>query len=122
VNFNYAIAMLLIALGLYCLLSKRNLIKLVIGLSVLTDGIHLFLISLVYRMGGKAAIVTPEVIEAGAVSEFLHTLAVDPLPQALVLTSIVINICILALALSLVVYAYRHYKTLDPFKMRGLRG
>jgi multicomponent Na+:H+ antiporter subunit C len=122
VNFNYAIAMLLIALGLYCLLSKRNLIKLVIGLSVLTDGIHLFLISLVYRTGGKAAIVTPEVIEAGTVSEFLHTLAVDPLPQALVLTSIVINICILALALSLVVYAYRHYKTLDPFKMRGLRG
>jgi multicomponent Na+:H+ antiporter subunit C len=121
-NFNYAIAMLIIALGLYCLLLKRNLIKLVIGLSVLTDGIHLFLISMVYRMDGRAAIVTGEIIEAGKVSEFLHTTAVDPLPQALVLTSIVINVCILALALSLVVYAYRHYKTLDPFKMRRLRG
>jgi multicomponent Na+:H+ antiporter subunit C len=121
-NLNYAFAMLLIALGLYCLLSKRNLIKLVIGLSVLTDGIHLFLISMVYKTEGIAAIVPREMIEGGAVSQEFFATAVDPLPQALVLTSIVINICILALALSLVVYAYHHYKTLDPFKMRGLKG
>jgi multicomponent Na+:H+ antiporter subunit C len=121
-NFNYVMAMLLVALGLYCLLSKRNLIKLVIGLSVLTDGVHLFLISMVYRTEGIAAIVTGEMIEEGLVSPEFFRIAVDPLPQALVLTSIVINICILALALSLVVYAYHHYKTLDPFKMRGLKG
>lgn len=118
-DFNYVIAMLLVALGLYCLLLKRNLIKIIIGLAVLTDGIHLFLISLGYRAGGTAAIVSEEMFSdiPGFAAQ-----AVDPIPQALVLTSIVINICILALALSLAIYAYRHYKTLNPSKMRRLRG
>jgi len=118
-DFNYVIAMLLVALGLYCLLLKRNLIKIIIGLAVLTDGIHLFLISLGYRAGGTAAIVSGEMF-SDLPGFAAH--AVDPIPQALVLTSIVINICILALALSLAIYAYRHYKTLNPSKMRRLRG
>jgi len=117
-DFNYVIAMLLVALGLYCLLLKRNLIKLIIGLVVLTDGIHLFLISLGYRSGGAAAIVSGEMFSdlPGFAAQ-----AVDPIPQALVLTSIVINICIVAFALSLTIYAYRHYGTLDPSKLRRLK-
>jgi len=114
-SLNYIIAMLLITLGLYCLLLKRNLIKMIIGLSVLSDGIHLFLISLGYRTGGIAAIVTGETMPGFAAS------AVDPIPQALVLTSIVINICILALALSFSIYAYRHYGTLNPSEIRRLK-
>jgi multicomponent Na+:H+ antiporter subunit C len=108
--------MLLITLGIYCLLLKRNLIKMIIGLSVLTDGIHLFLISLGYRAveGVTAPIVT------GDLSQFAAH-AVDPIPQAMVLTSIVINICILALALSLSIYAYRHYGTLNPSEIRRLK-
>jgi multicomponent Na+:H+ antiporter subunit C len=115
---NYIIAVLLVALGLYCLLVKRNLIKLVIGLGVLTDGIHLLLISIGYRSGGIAPIVHGELLSD--LPRFASQ-AVDPVPQALVLTSIVINICIVALALSLAIYAYRHYGTLNPFKMRRLR-
>lgn len=113
---NYIIAMLLVSLGLYCLLLKRNLIKLVIGLAVMTDGIHLFLISLGYRFGGVAAIVP----EGMNLTEFAAS-AVDPVPQALVLTSIVINICIIALALGLAIWVYRHYGTLDVRELRGLR-
>ncbi len=115
-DLNYIIAMLLITLGLYCLLLKRNLIKMIIGLSVLMDGVHLFLISMGYRAGGIAAIVT----DGANLSSFAAS-AVDPIPQALVLTSIVINICILALALSLSIYAYRHYGTLDPSEIRRLK-
>lgn len=118
-SINYIVAMLLIALGLYCLLLKRNLIKMIIGLGVMTDGIHLFLISLGYRGEESiAAIVTGEMLEntAGFASA-----AVDPIPQALVLTSIVINICIVALALSLAIWIYRHYGTLDPSEIRRLR-
>ena len=117
-DFNYIIAMLLVTLGLYCLLLKRNLIKIIIGLAVLTDGIHLFLISLGYRTGGIAAIVTGEMFSN--LPEFA-TQAVDPVPQALVLTSIVINVCIIAFALSLAMYSYRHYGTLDPSKLRRLK-
>lgn len=115
-SLNYSIAMLLIVLGLYCLLFKRNLIKLIIGLAVMTDGIHLFLISLGYRWGGVAAIV-----REGVPPEILAARGVDPVPQALVLTSIVINICILALALSLATWVYRHYNTLDTRRLRRLR-
>ncbi len=117
-SFNYIIAMLLVVLGLYCLLLKRNLIKMVIGFAVLTDGIHLFLISLGYRAGGIAAIVTGEMFSD--LPKFASQ-AVDPVPQALVLTSIVINICIIAFALSLAMQVYRHYGTLNPFKVRRLK-
>lgn len=118
-NLHYAVAMLLFAAGIYCLLLKRNLIKLVIGLQVMTNGIHLFLISLGFREGGIAPILAGEMLEKP--SEFA-SLAVDPVPQALVLTSIVINVCILALALSMAIYTYRHYGTLNPFEIRRLRG
>jgi multicomponent Na+:H+ antiporter subunit C len=117
-GLNYIVAMLLIAAGIYCLLFKRNLLKLVIGLAVMTDGIHLFLISMGYRLGGIVPIFSSEV--APSLSEFAAR-AVDPLPQALVLTSIVINICVTALALSLCIYAYRHYGTLDTTKIRRLK-
>lgn len=118
-SLNYAVAVLLFSLGIYCLLFKRNLIKMIMGLAVMTDGIHLFLISLGYRAGGIAAIVTGGVESASG--EFALR-AVDPIPQALVLTSIVINICIVALALSLAIQVYRHYGTLDPSEVRRLRG
>jgi len=116
-SLNYIIAMLLITLGLYCLLLKRNLIKMIIGLSILTDGTHLFLISMGYRAGGIAPIITGETISN--LPGFAAS-AVDPIPQALVLTSIVINVCILALALSLSIYAYRHYGTLKLSELRRL--
>ncbi len=117
-SINYAVAMMLVGLGLYCLVVKRNLIKLVIGLSVITDGIHLLLISIGYRSGGIPPIVTSAYMDN---LEGFAARAVDPVPQALVLTSIVISVCVLALALSLAIYAYRHYGTLDVRKLRRLR-
>ena len=117
-SLNYSIAMLLVALGLYCLVVKRNLIKIIIGLSVITDGIHLLLISIGYRAEGVPPIVTSNFTDN---LQAFSQQAVDPIPQALVLTSIVISICILALALSLAIYAYRHYGTLDIRKLRRLK-
>ncbi|MFP4005105.1 MAG: sodium:proton antiporter [Candidatus Hadarchaeia archaeon] len=124
ISLHYIIAMLLFILGLYCVLIKRNLIKMVIGLQVMTNGIHLLLISIGYREGGIPAILGGELLNLfreGTKNPFTSQ-AVDPLPQVLVLTSIVIDICIIALALSLSIYAYRKYETLDPRKIRELRG
>jgi len=70
----------------------------------MTDGVHLLLISLGYRSEGIAPIVPSSMLEN--FSE-IAGLAVDPVPQALVLTSIVINVCILALALSLAIHKFR---------------
>lgn len=109
----------MITLGLYCLVTRRNLIKMVIGLSIMTDGIHLLLVSLGYRIGGIAPIWSPQMGEE--MSEFAAR-AVDPVPQALVLTSIVINMGILALALSLAIRLYKHHNTLNPFNITDLKG
>lgn len=121
ISLHYPVAMLLFALGVYCLLVRRNLIKMVIGLEVLTDGVHLFLISLGFREGGIPPILTGELLSDQNFAQFAAQ-AVDPIPQVLVLTSIVIDICIVALALSLSMYIYRKYGTLNPSKIRELRG
>jgi multicomponent Na+:H+ antiporter subunit C len=100
----------LIILGLYAVLFKRNLIKIVIGITLIQSGVNLFLITLSFREGSVAPIYT-----ADATKDTLMSL---PVPQALTLTSIVIGVAVLALMLSLVIHIYRHYKTLDVRKIR----
>ncbi len=112
----YIIAMFLVLVGSYALLARENLIKKVIGLGIVSNGIHLFAISLGYRAGGVAPILQ----DLGFTHFIRH--AVDPLPQALVLTSIVINLSITAVALSLVVQAYRKTDNIEAKDLRRLRG
>jgi multicomponent Na+:H+ antiporter subunit C len=114
--FPYLIAMALVMIGIYTLLAKENLIKKIMGLAIFSNGIHLLLISIGYRMYGIAPI-----LEDVNFNQFVAT-AVDPLPQALVLTSIVINLSVMAVALSLVIMVYRRFNTLDARDIRGLRG
>lgn len=102
----------LIGIALYIIISKRNLIKVVMGLSILASGVNLFLITLGYREAGVAPIYTN--VPAG--------IMVLPVPQALTLTSIVIGVSILALMLSMIVHIYRHTGTLDSEESRKLKG
>jgi len=103
----------LIIIGLLIVLVKHNLIKVIIGLSILDTGINLFLISVGYLKNGTAPIFSRTDLEPGNM--------VDPVPQALVLTAIVIGVAILALALSLAVKLYKHYGTLDLRKIKEQR-
>jgi len=107
---------LLAVIGIYCVVVKKNLVKKLIGLGVFTNFIHLLLISIGFRKGGMAPIVTQENLG------FFAVYSVDPLPQALVLTSIVIQLSVTALGLSIAIYAYRHFKTLNTEKMNKLMG
>jgi len=99
----------LILIGLYAVIFKRNLIKMVIGITLIESGVNLFLITLGYREGSIAPIYTSS---PGGIMAL-------PVPQALTLTSIVIGVAVLALMLSLVIYIYRHYGTLDARKIGG---
>ncbi|MDI3501904.1 MAG: multicomponent Na+:H+ antiporter subunit [Archaeoglobi archaeon] len=110
----YIFAISLFALGLGTVIWKNNLIKILIGLDIMESAVHLFLVSLGYRTGGTAPIWT------GISSE--ETVFVLPIPQALTLTSIVIGLATLAMALSITVNVYRHYGTLDIREIRRLRG
>ena len=109
----YIAAFGLIFIGLYIILVKHNLIKVIIGFSILNTGINLFLIAIGYVKSGTAPIFSREGIDAARM--------VDPVPQALVLTAIVIGVAILALALSLAIRLYQHYGTLNLQKIREQR-
>jgi len=87
---------------------KNNLIKKIMGLTIMNGSIVLFFISIGYREAGLAPI-----LEKGMTSGIPNAILVDPLPQALMLTAIVIGISVTALALALVVKIYTKYKTLD---------
>jgi len=101
-----AFSIALLAIGVYCLVSKRNMIKTVIGIEIVTIAVNTTLLSLSWA---RVAAILPAKV------------AVEPLAEALVIISIVIGGAVAALALSLVVNAYRHYKTLDLKKLRRLR-
>jgi len=113
-NYIYYIgAFGLVFIGFYIILVKRNLIKVIIGLSIIDTGVNLFLISVGYISKGTAPIFSK--IDIGITS------MVDPVPQALVLTAIVIGVAVLALALSLAIRLYHHYGTLNLRKIKEQR-
>lgn len=109
----YVGAVGLIMIGLFTVLTKHNLIKIIIGLSMLDSGVNLLLIAVGYIHGRTAPIYTT------AYANPAHM--VDPIPQALVLTAIVIDLGVTALALALAIRAYGHDKTLDARKIRRLK-
>jgi multicomponent Na+:H+ antiporter subunit C len=113
-NYAYYIgAFGLIFIGLFIMLVKSNLIKVIIGLSILETGVNLFLIAVGYISKGTAPIFSNSSVEAQRM--------VDPVPQALVLTAIVIGVAVLALALSLAIRLYHHYGTLDLRQIKEQR-
>lgn len=113
--FNYIASFVLIVLGLYTIVTKYNLIKTVIGLCITDYGVNLLLISVGFNPGGTAPIFTWN--ELNPASFF-----VDPIPQALTLTSIVIGACVTAMSLALVIKLEEQYGTLDTREIRRLRG
>lgn len=115
IMFNYIASFFLIALGFYTIITKFNLVKTVVGLSIADYGINLLMISVGYNPGGTAPIYT--LGELTSASYF-----VDPIPQALTLTSIVIGACVTAMSLSLVIKLHESYGTLDTREIRRLRG
>jgi multisubunit Na+/H+ antiporter MnhC subunit len=112
----YVLAMAVIVAGLYAIIMKDNLLKKLLGMGIMTNGIHVFLIALGYRAGGVIPVMQDLDFQRFSMA------AVDPLPQALVLTSIVINFSILAVGLSIAILLYRRFGTLDSSRIRRLRG
>ena len=109
----YGISIFLILIGMYAVLVKKNLIKMIIGLSIIDGGIHLLFVSIGYVKNGTAPIFSKPELKATAM--------VDPIPQALVLTAIVIGLAVTAVALSIIIRLYDHHKTLNVKKIRELK-
>lgn len=110
--FPFVVAVWLFVIGLWGVVSSRNLVRTVLSLTVVQSSTYLILLGVGYRTGGKA----PIIADIPAVSRL-----VDPTVQVLVLTDIVIEATITALLLALVVQAHKRFGSLDPADLRPLR-
>ncbi len=100
----YGGAMGLIVIGVVGVVVLNNIFRIILALFIAEAGANLLLIIAGYRFDAIAPILT-----ATSATQVM----VDPVPQAMVLTSIVIGVGIQALALALVVKIYQHYQTLN---------
>ena len=113
----YVMAFAVLLLGLYAVVAKKNVIKIIIGVLILDYAVNLILVLVGYRSGGEAPI-----LGEGQSAAELAAKAVDPLPQAMVLTSIVIGLGLTALMVAMAIRLYEKYGTFDVSQIRKLRG
>ena len=118
---NYLVAGFVFCAGLYTVLTRRNLIKIVMGLSLMEGSTYLLFISMAYRSGSTAPVLlnppkgqSQGQLAAGNVA--------DPVLQNFCLTAIVIGVAVTAVFLTVVVRIAQHYRTLDAAEVRELRG
>ena len=109
----YLLCLILFCCGLYCILRKRNIIKIILGIIIAEYAVNLFFILVAYRMEGRSPILLSGV-------EIVNM--VDPLPHALVLTSIVIGLATTAMLIVLAMRIYEKYGTFDITKIKELKG
>lgn len=91
----------LYAIGLYCLATKRNMIRLILGLEILINAANLTFITF---------------------SAYAFPGYVDPLAHSIVIVSIGLGGSVGAVALTMIVYAYKYYGTLDITVLKRLKG
>ena len=102
-------------------LTRRNLIKIVMGLSVMESSTYLLLVSLAYRRGSTAPVLLSP--PTGQTEQGLaHGDVADPVLQNFCLTAIVIGVAITAVFLTVVVRIAQHYRSLDSDSIRELHG
>jgi len=106
--------LVLLLIGLYAVVTKRNIIRIIIGFSLVEYAVNLFFALVGFKRGGIPPIITDV---AQARGDF-----VDPVPQALVLTAIVIGLATTALMLALAMRIYEKYRTFDISEIRRLKG
>ena len=109
----YLLCLVLFSLGIYCILRKRNIIKIIVGIIIAEYAVNLFFVLVAYRMEGRAPIFS----ESDKITSM-----VDPLPHAVVLTAIVIGLATTALLVGIAMRIYEKYKTFDITKIRELKG
>ena len=109
----YLVAVWLLLVGLYGVITSRHLVHLVLCLAVMQASTYVLLLAIGWRAGGAAPIFAD--IPPGAP-------VVDPIVQALTLTDIVVEATVTAVLLALTVQAHKRFGTCDPDALGALRG
>lgn len=109
----YQSAVFLMVMGVFIALSGRHLIKILLGLDVFDVGVNLLIVSFGYINGGTAPIFSRY--------PALFKNVVDPVPQALVLTAIVIGVAEMAMGLAIVMKIKEKFGTCNIEKLKELK-
>jgi multicomponent Na+:H+ antiporter subunit C len=109
----FAVAVWLLLVGLYGIVTSRNLVHLILCLGVVQASTYVLLLAIGYRTGAAAPIFAD--IPVG-------TRAVDPVVQALTLTDVVVEATVMALLLAIALQVDKRFGTVDPDELRELRG
>jgi len=110
-RINYWVYIALMMIGLYGIIVKKNIMKKIIGLSILQTAVILFFVSI----GAKRDATIPIIDHTQATGQTAVSAAhyINPLPHVLMLTAIVVSVATLGVALSLAIKIYRQYNTLE---------
>lgn len=100
-SWYFAASIMLYLVGIYALITKRNLIRLILGIEIMVNGAHINFI---------------------AVSSYWRTGYIDLTANSIVMISIGLAASVSAVLLAIAYQAYKHYGTLDIHVMRKLRG
>jgi len=110
-RINYWVYIALMMIGLYGIITKKNIMKKIIGLSILQTAVILFFVSI----GAKRDATIPIIANAHESSHTVVSAAdfINPLPHVLMLTAIVVAVSTLGVALSMAIKIYKEYETLE---------
>jgi multicomponent Na+:H+ antiporter subunit C len=109
----FAVAVWLLLIGIYGIVSSRNLVHLILCLAVVQASTYVLLLAVGYRHGAAAPIFAD--IPVG-------TPAVDPVVQALTLTDVVVEATVMALLLAIALQVDKRFGSVDPDELRAMRG
>jgi multicomponent Na+:H+ antiporter subunit C len=109
--YAYFFLVVLFTIGLYGMMMKRNLMKKVLGMSIVQSVVILFWIVSAYKEGGTVTVLDERL---GVENPDLY---LNPLPHTLMLTAIVVAVVTLGVSLALIINIYRNHKTIDEAEL-----
>jgi multicomponent Na+:H+ antiporter subunit C len=110
-KYNYWIYIVLMMIGFYAMIGKKNLVKKLVGMNIFQTALILYFVSTAAKKGATIPIVSHG---HGATEHAIHAAQyVNPLPHVLMLTAIVVMVSTFGVALALIIMIYRRYKTLE---------
>jgi multisubunit Na+/H+ antiporter MnhC subunit len=107
-NIVLATGFILVLIGFWGMLTHRNILRIIIGFSLIDTGIHIVIVSIGYVANRTAPIIDSALSRSEAPSR-----VVDPIPSALVVTAIVIGLSVTAVMLAYAIRLYQSKKTLS---------
>ena len=119
-KYNFWLYVILMMIGLYAMLAKRNLVKKLIGMNIFQTAIILFYVSIGVK---KGSVQVPIIVSSHGHEAQLIQAAdyLNPLPHVLMLTAIVVSIATTGVALAVLILIYRRYQTLNEDEIIQIR-